>query len=121
MEKRDTTGEIFLKVFWKELRVRGMGNVKILWAGWGEWCEWAGWGLNCGETANSHWNGAGLKALARGRPLGAEVGGWERDDGEGMAGMECPENGRRGGTRWYRGEWKKNVDGRGWGEWVSWV
>ena len=59
--------------------------------------ERAGWGLNCGETANSHWNGAGLKALARERPLGAEVGGWERDDGEGMAGLECPENGRRGG------------------------
>ena len=55
---------------------------------------------------DTHWKGGGGKVPARGKPLGRRLAAGERDDGEWMAGMECPGKGRRG-TRWHRGDGKK--------------
>lgn len=80
--------KIFLKIFWTELVFNGIENIKIL---------WAGWGLNRVETATHTESGWGERRWHGISRLGRRMAAGKRAKPLGMAGMECPDKGRRGG------------------------
>ena len=89
--------KIFLKIFWTELVFNGIENIKIL---------WAGWGLNRVETATHTESGRGERRWHGISRLGRRMAAGKGAKPLGMAGMECPDKGRRGGgtglTPWAR-------------------